>query len=106
MTNNLTLGIIEARNLKAMDINGKSGKSLVFQQIRNSNKINIVPFCVFQSINKCILKEITTLISKYFFFSRHIEKSLLNGLNDLRVIIYQLFAKILFIYYTGFPIMS
>lgn len=27
MTNNLTLGIIEARNLKAMDINGKSGKS-------------------------------------------------------------------------------
>lgn len=26
MTNHLTLGIIEARNLKAMDINGKSGK--------------------------------------------------------------------------------
>lgn len=29
MTNNLTLGIIEARNLKAMDINGKSGESVV-----------------------------------------------------------------------------
>ncbi|KAL4083367.1 hypothetical protein QTP88_028691 [Uroleucon formosanum] len=28
MTNNLTLGIIEARNLKAMDINGKSGPNL------------------------------------------------------------------------------
>jgi len=26
MTNSLTLGIIEARNLKAMDINGKSGE--------------------------------------------------------------------------------
>lgn len=29
MTNNLILGILEARNLKAMDINGKSGKSFL-----------------------------------------------------------------------------
>lgn len=34
MTNNLILGILEARNLKAMDINGKSGKSfLIIHQV-------------------------------------------------------------------------
>ncbi|CAI6373128.1 unnamed protein product [Macrosiphum euphorbiae] len=42
MTNNLTLGIIEARNLKAMDINGKSGESFCFFS-RPNPKIILIP---------------------------------------------------------------